>query len=66
MTLPPLATQDRGMAAAFNRMSLYASCTKKYWKDVFDAVKDDERAKILKENMSVLSKIKESDRRSAL
>ena len=54
------------MAAAFNRMSLYASCTKKYWKDVFDAVKDDERAKILKENMSVLSKIKESDRRSAL
>jgi mRNA deadenylase 3'-5' endonuclease subunit Ccr4 len=53
--------QDRGMAAAFNRMSLYPLCTRRYWKDVFDDVKEEQRRLILRENLSVLKKVAASD-----
>jgi mRNA deadenylase 3'-5' endonuclease subunit Ccr4 len=49
------------MAAAFNRMSLYPLCTRRYWKDVFDDVKEEQRRLILRENLSVLKKVAASD-----
>ena len=46
-------------------MSLYASCTRKYWKDVFDDVKEEQRRLVVEENLSVLKKVAASDAATA-
>merc|ERR1712096_530796 len=50
--------QDRGMAAAFNRMTLFRPCTRKFWAETFEAVKDEQQRLAAEENASVMKKIK--------
>merc|ERR1712217_219943 len=58
--------QDRGMAAAFNRMSLFRPCTRKFWAEEFEAAKEGQRRLARAENASVVKKIKNASPRSAL
>jgi isopenicillin N synthase-like dioxygenase len=55
--------QDRGMAAAFNRLSLFRPCTRKFWQEEFEAMKDEQRRLAMDENAAVLKMTKS---RSAL
>ena len=51
--------QDRGVAAAFNRMSLFRPCTRKFWAEEFEAIKDEQRRLAAEENKAVTKKIKQ-------
>jgi hypothetical protein len=49
--------QDRGLAAAFNRMSLFRSCTRAFWSEEYEAVKEEQWRLAAQENQSVTRKI---------
>jgi hypothetical protein len=51
-------SSDRGMAAAFNRMSLFRPCTRKFWAEEFEEAKEEQRRLAAQENESVTEKIK--------
>ena len=50
--------QDRGLAAAFNRMSLFRSCTRKFWAKDFAEMKEEQQRLALQENAAVTKKIR--------
>ena len=49
--------QDRGLAAAFNRMSLFRSCTRAFWSEEYEAVKEEQWRLAAQENLAVTRKI---------
>jgi isopenicillin N synthase-like dioxygenase len=54
--------QDRGVAAAFNRMSLFRPCTRKFWAAEFEAAKAEQRQLAAEENASVAKQIRGATR----
>ena len=51
-------SQDRGLAAAFNRMTLFRSCTRTFWAKEFAEIKEQQTQLALQENLVVAKKIK--------
>lgn len=60
------ATADRGMMAAYNRMSLFPTCTRQFWADEFNRIKGEAKAAEAHENQVANAKVKQRAARSSL